>query len=255
MILFLLALNLFYSFNSYSKIEKFCIAHRGNSSEYLENSMQALLSAKEVGAHGIEFDIRHTFDEKAIIIHDPELKDIAVSKPNKTCDLKTKIKMQTFNQIQKNCLLKNGESIATLEEVLIALKDFNGFLFIELKDLPPNHTLALIAQFRKNKKKEKTRLLSFKKKYLTAARNYHKSDYFKNLKMLKNNRFFPFSGKRFGLNLQHTYFFTSFLSKFSNKEIGAWTINKSSKMKKFIKKKRLKFITTNKIRLCLKINI
>ena len=45
-------------------------AHRGFSSEYPENTLLAFKKAYEVGAHGIELDVRLTKDQEVVVIHD-----------------------------------------------------------------------------------------------------------------------------------------------------------------------------------------
>lgn len=49
-------------------------AHRGASGYKFENSMDAFMRAKELGADGIEVDIQQTLDGKLYIIHDLNLK-------------------------------------------------------------------------------------------------------------------------------------------------------------------------------------
>ena len=68
-----------------------CIAHRGNSSIFLENSLAALQSAAEVKAHGVEFDIRHTSDQQAIVLHDEELQ--RVTKSSNRCPRKNNLSL------------------------------------------------------------------------------------------------------------------------------------------------------------------
>ena len=58
-----------------------CIAHRGEHSSELENSLRALSKAIESKIDGVEFDIRHTRDGKAILVHNKTLRWIANSKP------------------------------------------------------------------------------------------------------------------------------------------------------------------------------
>lgn len=49
-------------------------AHRGASGYKFENSMEAFLLAKELGADGIEIDIQQTLDGEFYVIHDANLK-------------------------------------------------------------------------------------------------------------------------------------------------------------------------------------
>jgi glycerophosphoryl diester phosphodiesterase len=49
------------------------VAHRGASAEQPENTLAAFERAIEVGAPAIEFDVRITADEHAIVMHDPSV--------------------------------------------------------------------------------------------------------------------------------------------------------------------------------------
>ena len=48
----------------------YCIAHRGFSGEYPENTMLAFHRAVEAGCDGIELDVHLTKDGEIVIIHD-----------------------------------------------------------------------------------------------------------------------------------------------------------------------------------------
>ena len=52
-------------------------AHRGNSSEFPENSMAAFRSAVRLGADWIELDVFKTKDGKLVICHDPQTGQLA----------------------------------------------------------------------------------------------------------------------------------------------------------------------------------
>ena len=49
------------------------IAHRGNSWDYPENTRASILSAIEIGADAVEFDVSVTSDNVAIALHGPKL--------------------------------------------------------------------------------------------------------------------------------------------------------------------------------------
>ncbi len=51
----------------------FNIAHRGARSLAPENTMAAIVKAWEVGAHGVEVDVRITLDEELVLLHDQSL--------------------------------------------------------------------------------------------------------------------------------------------------------------------------------------
>ena len=53
-----------------SLLSPLIIAHRGDSSEAPENTMEAFRRAVEAGADGIELDVRLTRDREVVVIHD-----------------------------------------------------------------------------------------------------------------------------------------------------------------------------------------
>lgn len=53
------------------------IARRGNAAEYPENSLPALRSALELGAHFISFDVQLSSDRQPVLLHDSNLKRTA----------------------------------------------------------------------------------------------------------------------------------------------------------------------------------
>lgn len=232
---------------------KNCIAHRGDNQNHLENSIASFNAAMDLNAHGIEFDLQHTKDGFAIIMHDKTLKRTAKSKENQSCPLKTKIKKLTLNQIKENCLLNDGSPILDLEEALILFENFPGHLFIELKDSPSSHTLATIAQYRSGKEKT-TRFISFKKRYLKKARKLkHKYPLYAEIDMLNINVFIPFAGRGIGVDISKFGGRFLFWARWWKKEIGVWTVDKISKMRKLFKKK-VPFITTNNITGCMELS-
>lgn len=51
------------------------IAHRGASAAAPENTVEAFRLAVELGADGIELDVRRTADDELVVVHDPHLID------------------------------------------------------------------------------------------------------------------------------------------------------------------------------------
>ena len=64
-----------------------CIGHKGDMEREFENSMASFISTYERGASGIEYDIWHTKDGIALVVHDKDLSVLANSKPGKECPL------------------------------------------------------------------------------------------------------------------------------------------------------------------------
>ena len=91
------------------KLNTVCIAHRGFSALYPENSLLAFKRAIDIGANVIELDIRETKDKELIIFHDPNLKRIA--------GIDSEISSLSLNEIRK-IDLGMSQKIPTLREVL-----------------------------------------------------------------------------------------------------------------------------------------
>lgn len=231
-----------------------CIAHRGFSSAYLENSMESVLSAIEIGSHGVEFDIQHTKDGLPVLFHDDTLKRVVVSKEGKDCHLEKGISDYLFSDLRENCQLKNGEDIPLLEEVLERSSDVESFFFVELKDRPRVNTLELLEQFfyyRMNS----LRLISFKKDYLKAVDAYAVvRPFWKEIKMLRIYRFLPSLFDDYGVNIYHKTRYMSRIPYRRGKEVSVWTVNGKKDLKKIIDRKKVHFVTTDRPDLCLNLS-
>lgn len=90
-----------------------CIAHRGYFEFAAENSLGSIRHAIELGADGVEVDIRHTKDGVPILMHDEILARVVVDSAD--CPGQELISELNFEQIENNCLLKDGQKISTLE--------------------------------------------------------------------------------------------------------------------------------------------
>jgi glycerophosphoryl diester phosphodiesterase len=115
------------------------IAHRGDSAHAPENTLAAFKRAVEAGADGIEFDVRLTSDQVAVVFHDSSLERIAGREgkiANYTSAELSRMDIGTwFNRhtpkFAESAFKKEG--IPTLAETLDLLKDFEGLVYIELK--------------------------------------------------------------------------------------------------------------------------
>jgi glycerophosphoryl diester phosphodiesterase len=63
------------------------IAHRGASALETENTVAAMLRAGELGADGVELDVRRTGDDQLVVHHDPRLGDGRVIREVRAADL------------------------------------------------------------------------------------------------------------------------------------------------------------------------
>lgn len=115
------------------------IAHRGSSAVAPENTIAAFSQALKDGTEGIEFDVRLTRDGVPVVFHDSTLKRIAGAEDRiseiRSDELKSIDAGSWFNgafpDLAKSRFAK--ERIPTLEETMEFLKDFTGWIYVELK--------------------------------------------------------------------------------------------------------------------------
>jgi glycerophosphoryl diester phosphodiesterase len=227
-----------------------CIAHRGLSLEYPENSTSAIEAAVDIGADGVEFDVHHTKDGVAILMHDETLLRTTESKEGMNCPLNTPVKKLKYSEIKENCKLINEGEIPTFEETLQYLEDKDLYSFIEFKDKPTSKTLDLIETYN-SQKPELVRLISFKSKALKKAKKRgKKSTFWKRVRLMKVYKWLPISFSRYGIDIYYKTRFMAWLPRLLGKEVGVWTVDKEKDLKKILKKK-IGFITTNKADLCM----
>ena len=124
------------------------IAHRGYVAKGVENSIEALEGAAEVGADYVEFDIILTKDNKFIVMHDYNLKRLA--------GINKRVQDMNFNEIV-GLQIKQGDytsKIPSLEEFVTKAKELNMKLVIELKPHgaePSNYIDILINEVKRLK--------------------------------------------------------------------------------------------------------
>ncbi len=111
------------------------IAHRGNSSVFPENTLEAYRSAIEMGADMIETDIRLTKDGIPVMLHDGNL--------NRTGKHDRNVADMTFEEVRSvkvNYTDKFGDKYTTclvpsVEEVLLLCKETGAHVCLELKTI------------------------------------------------------------------------------------------------------------------------
>ena len=124
------------------------IAHRGYVAKGVENSIEALEGATEVGADYVEFDIILTKDNKFVVMHDYNLKRLA--------GLNKRVQDMNFNEVV-GLTVKQGDftsKIPSLEEFVNKAKELNMNLVIELKPHgaePSNYIDILIGEIKRLK--------------------------------------------------------------------------------------------------------
>lgn len=124
------------------------IAHRGYVAKGVENSIEALEGAAEVGADYVEFDIILTKDNKFVVMHDYNLKRLA--------GLNKRVQDMNFDEVV-GLTIKQGDytsKIPSLEEFVTKAKELNMNLVIELKPHgaePSNYIDILIDEVKRLK--------------------------------------------------------------------------------------------------------
>ena len=124
------------------------IAHRGYVAKGVENSIEALEGAAEVGANYVEFDIILTKDNKFVVMHDFNLKRLA--------GINKRVQDMNFDEIV-GLQIKQGDytsKIPSLEEFVTKAKELNMKLVIELKPHgaePSNYIDILINEVKRLK--------------------------------------------------------------------------------------------------------
>ena len=124
------------------------IAHRGYIAKGVENSIEALEGAAEVGADYVEFDIILTKDNKFVVMHDFNLKRLV--------GLNKHVQDMNFDEVV-GLTIKQGDftsKIPSLEEFVNKAKELNMNLVIELKPHgaePPNYIDILIDEVKRLK--------------------------------------------------------------------------------------------------------
>lgn len=216
----------------------YIIAHRGNFAQvdYPENSRASLKSALALDIYGVECDVRQTKDGILIICHDKEFDGLNISETSylKLC----------------NHLLKNGETLPTLEEYLKIYKNSHSKakLIIELKSCSVTDVISLVELYALQ---DSVEFLSFdidycdrlvnlgygsKVYYLDGAlsphevfeRGYAGIDY--DVNVLKSNQNWIPEAKSLGL------------------KVGVWIVDDLYLLKSFVENKVI--VTTNKAWLC-----
>lgn len=123
--------------NYWTQNEKniYIAAHRGASTAYPENTMEAFRAAIEMGVDQIETDVRITKDGELVLIHD-ETVNRTTNSEGKVCDM-TLAELKKLDAGVKKDPKFTGAKIPTLTELLELVKDHPTItLDIELKEYP-----------------------------------------------------------------------------------------------------------------------
>lgn len=140
-------------------------AHRGDSSEFPENTLSAFQSAFDKGVDYIEIDLHQTKDNQIVVIHDE-----AVDRTTNGTGL---VRDYLYSDL---ALLEtgNGEKIPLFEEVILLVKKNKKKMLIEIKSpqLYPGIEKRVFDLIKKNNIEKEVIIGSFDHDYLER---FHKS--------------------------------------------------------------------------------
>ncbi|MBB1552346.1 glycerophosphodiester phosphodiesterase [Candidatus Saccharibacteria bacterium] len=122
------------------------IAHRGDIQGGVENSLEALESAKKKGADYVEMDIQLTRDNNFVVMHDYNLQRLT--------GRNARVRDLDLREIQNLTIFENGfkSRIPTFEEYVKRAEELKIKLLVELKpsgDEPENFAEMFVKKFRK----------------------------------------------------------------------------------------------------------
>lgn len=100
-------------------------AHRGFSSKHPENTASAIEACRDLGIDGIEIDVQHTLDQRAVVIHDENL--------SRLCGVDKFLKDMSYEEVQKLRVLDGNEPPLLLEDYVDIVKDTELITNVELK--------------------------------------------------------------------------------------------------------------------------
>ncbi|WP_448904985.1 glycerophosphoryl diester phosphodiesterase membrane domain-containing protein [Gemella sp.] len=206
------------------------IAHRGYVAKGVENSIEALEGAAEVGADYVEFDIILTKDNKFVVMHDYNLKRLA--------GLNKRVQDMNFDEIV-GLTIKQGDytsKIPSLEEFVTKAKELNINLVIELKPhgAEPSNYIDILINEVKRLKLENYKFMSLDSKVineLEAKAPDLETGYVIPL------QFGNFSNTKVDFFVIEDFSYRDRLveqAKKQNKKVFVWTINDSALITKYL---------------------
>uniref|UniRef100_T1J412 GP-PDE domain-containing protein n=1 Tax=Strigamia maritima TaxID=126957 RepID=T1J412_STRMM len=128
--------------------KRILIAHRTCGLEAPENTLAGIRKAKEDGATGVEFDVRFTKDNVAVLIHD--------STVDRTTNGSGHIGKMMLNDVKKldaSCHHFNhsryvGETVPTLDEAVHLCLDLDLKIFLEAKDVDERAFKTIVEMYK-----------------------------------------------------------------------------------------------------------
>ncbi|MGZ4130076.1 MAG: glycerophosphodiester phosphodiesterase [Actinomycetota bacterium] len=110
--------------------ERLVVAHRGASVSQAENTLPAFEEAVAAGADVVEFDVRMTVDEVAVVLHDPD-----VARTTDGSGLVRDLHLRELKRLRVRTADGGLTEVPTLEEALTALSG-RAAVDVEIKNIP-----------------------------------------------------------------------------------------------------------------------
>lgn len=134
------------------------IGHRGARAYEPENTLSSFRRALELGVDAVELDVRKTFDNKLVVIHNANV--------NKTTNGSGEVNELTLEEI-KGFVIEKNEHVPTLEEVLDTVANRVKVL-VELKETGTEEQVVNL--IRRKQLAENVILISFHEDILRKVR-------------------------------------------------------------------------------------
>lgn len=152
------------------------IGHRGACGYEQENSLRSLIRAVEIGADGVEFDVRLTADHVPVLIHDEDLE--------RTTSHSGRVGSISLTALRQRC---DSNSVPTLDEAIHAISSAlrsakspdDLMVNVELKEyeaVEPTRTVLLQAMDRTKLINEQILITSFDHSALVRYRTLSHND-------------------------------------------------------------------------------
>ena len=223
------------------------VAHRGFSSQELENTLPSfLLACKEDGFAGVECDVQVTKDGKFVIFHDRDLK--------RMCGVDKKIKNLTLAEVldyplmNKSGVLDYRYHIPTFEQYLEVCKSYNKICFIEIKShMTFTHVKNLLEIVKREEYLQNCIFISFHFHCLASLRILSKEAIIEHICDYKIKKI-GWLCKKFRIGIDYKYSIIKKQEIEAFKKLGlttnAWTVNDKDTAKQLMSYK-IDFITSN----------
>ncbi len=128
------------------------IAHRGFTKDFPDNTLEAFQAAIELGADGVEFDVRETADGHFVIFHDAELNGEEIASVSlaelQSVRLGGKYRIPTLEETLELCrgrtkMMVEVKNVASLDRFLSLLKEKSDLEDVVIASFDPDLVLKL----------------------------------------------------------------------------------------------------------------